>query len=176
METEIYIQLFLSFFKIGLFGFGGGYAIISLIQHEIEIHGWMTQSEFTDIIAISQMTPGPIGINSATYVGYTASGSVLGSIVATFAIVLPSFIIMLTLVKFFFALKGNKYMEWAFLGLRPAVIGLIAAAAVLLMNSENFIDYKSIIIFSLVFLFSFKSRIHPIFLILMAGLAGFVLY
>ena len=176
METEIYIQLFLSFFKIGLFGFGGGYAIISLIQHEIEIHGWMTQSEFTDIIAISQMTPGPIGINSATYVGYTASGSVLGSVIATVAIVLPSFIIMLTLVKFFFALKGNKYMEWAFLGLRPAVIGLIAAAAVLLMNSENFIDYKSIIIFSLVFLFSFKSRIHPIFLILMAGLAGFVLY
>ena len=176
METEIYIQLFLSFFKIGLFGFGGGYAIISLIHHEIEIYGWMTQSEFTDIIAISQMTPGPIGINSATYVGYTASGSVLGSVIATVAIVLPSFIIMLTLVKFFFALKGNKYMEWAFLGLRPAVIGLIAAAAVLLMNSENFIDYKSIIIFSLVFLFSFKSRIHPIFLILMAGLAGFVLY
>ena len=176
METEIYIQLFLSFFKIGLFGFGGGYAIISLIQHEIEIHGWMTQSEFTDIIAISQMTPGPIGINSATYVGYTASGSVLGSVIATVAIVLPSFIIMLTLVKFFFALKGNKYMEWAFLGLRPAVIGLIAAAAVLLMNSEIFIDYKSIIICSLVFLFSFKSRIHPIFLILMAGLAGFVLY
>ena len=176
MDFEVYIQLFISFFKIGLFGFGGGYAILSLIQHEIVIHGWMTQSEFTDIIAISQMTPGPIGINSATYVGYTASGSVLGSVIATVAIVLPSFIIMLTLVKFFFALKGNKYMEWAFLGLRPAVIGLIAAAAVLLMNSENFIDYKSIIIFSLVFLFSFKSRIHPIFLILMAGLAGFVLY
>lgn len=176
MEAEIYIQLFISFFKIGLFGFGGGYAIISLIQHEIEIHGWMTQSEFTDIIAISQMTPGPIGINSATYVGYTASGSVMGSVIATFAIVLPSFIIMLTLVKFFFALKGNKYMEWAFLGLRPAVIGLIAAAAVLLMNSDNFIDYKSIIIFSFVFLFSFKSKIHPIFLILLAGIAGFVLY
>ena len=143
MEAEIYIQLFLSFFKIGLFGFGGGYAIISLIQHEIEVHGWMTQSEFTDIIAISQMTPGPIGINSATYVGYTASGTVLGSIIATFAIVLPSFLIMLTLVRFFFALQGNKYLEWAFLGLRPAVIGLIGAAAILLMNRDNFIDYKS---------------------------------
>ena len=176
MEAEIYIQLFLSFFKIGLFGFGGGYAIISLIQHEIEIHGWMTQSEFTDIIAISQMTPGPIGINSATYVGYTASGTVLGSIIATFAIVLPSFLIMLTLVRFFFALQGNKYLEWAFLGLRPAVIGLIGAAAILLMNRDNFIDYKSFIIFLLAFLLSFTGKFHPILLILMAGVAGFVIY
>ena len=176
MEAEIYIQLFLSFFKIGLFGFGGGYAIISLIQHEIEVHGWMTQSEFTDIIAISQMTPGPIGINSATYVGYTASGTVLGSIVATFAIVLPSLLIMLTLVRFFFALQGNKYLEWAFLGLRPAVIGLIGAAAILLMNRDNFIDYKSFIIFLLAFLLSFTGKFHPILLILMAGVAGFVIY
>ena len=176
MEAEIYIQLFLSFFKIGLFGFGGGYAIISLIQHEIEVHGWMTQSEFTDIIAISQMTPGPIGINSATYVGYTASGTVLGSIIATFAIVLPSFLIMLTLVRFFFALQGNKYLEWAFLGLRPAVIGLIGAAAILLMNKDNFIDYKSFIIFLLAFLLSFTGKFHPILLILMAGVAGFVIY
>lgn len=172
----IYIQLFISFFKIGLFGFGGGYAIISLIQHEIEMHGWMTQKEFTDIIAISQMTPGPIGINSATYVGYTASGTVLGSAIATIAIVLPSFIIMLTLVKFFIALKGNKYLEWAFLGLRPVVIGLIAAAALLLMNKENFIDYKSIILFGASFIASFKYKIHPIFLIILAGVAGLLLY
>lgn len=176
MEFEIYIQLFVSFFKIGLFGFGGGYAIISLIQHEIEKHGWMTQSEFTDIIAISQMTPGPIGINSATYVGYTASGSVLGSVVATIAIILPSFLIMITLVKFFFYLKGNKYMEWAFLGLRPVVIGLIASAAILLMNKENFIDYKSVILFVLAFLASFKFKLHPILLIVFAAIAGLVLY
>ena len=176
MEAEIYIQLFLSFFKIGLFGFGGGYAIISLIQHGIEVHGLMSQSVFTDIVAISQMTPGPIGINSATYVGYTASGTVLGSIIATFAIVLPSFLIMLTLVRFFFALQGNKYLEWAFLGLRPAVIGLIGAAAILLMNRDNFIDYKSFIIFLLAFLLSFTGKFHPILLILMAGVAGFVIY
>ncbi len=176
MEAEIYIQLFLSFFKIGLFGFGGGYAIISLIQHEIEVHGWMTQSEFTDIIAISQMTPGPIGINSATYVGYTASGTVLGSIVATFAIVLPSFIIMITLVRFFFYLRGNKYMEYAFLGLRPVVIGLIGAAAVVLMTDENFIDYISFIIFGAVFILSLRGKIHPIYLIVMAGIAGFIIY
>ena len=176
MGIEIYIQLFISFFKIGLFGFGGGYAIISLIQHEIEIHGWMTQSEFTDIIAISQMTPGPIGINSATYVGYTASGTVLGSVVATFAIVLPSFLIMLTLSRFLFVLQGNKYMEFALLGLRPAVIGLIAAAALVLMNSENFIDYKSIILFGIAFIASFKFKLHPILLIILAGVAGLLLY
>ncbi|MBP1663651.1 MAG: chromate transporter [Bacteroidetes bacterium] len=176
MGIEIYIQLFLSFFKIGLFGFGGGYAIISLIQHEIEIHGWMTNSEFTDIIAISQMTPGPIGINSATYVGYTASGTILGSAVATFAIVLPSFIIMLTLSRFFFVLQGNKYMEYALSGLRPAVIGLIAAAALVLMNTENFIDYKSIIMFAVAFFASFKFKLHPILLIILAGIAGLILY
>ena len=176
MDFEVYIQLFISFFKIGLFGFGGGYAILSLIQHEIEIHGWMTPSEFTDVIAISQMTPGPIGINSATYVGYTASGTILGSIVATFAIVLPSFIIMITLVRFFFYLRGNKYMEYAFLGLRPVVIGLIGAAAVVLMTDENFIDYISFIIFGAVFILSLRVKIHPIYLIVMAGIAGFIIY
>lgn len=176
MDTELYIQLFLSFFKIGLFGFGGGYAIISLIQHEVEHNGWITQSEFTDIIAVSQMTPGPIGINSATYIGYAASGSVLGSIIATIAIILPSFLIMLTLVRFFFYLQGNRYMEYALVGLRPAVIGLIGAAAVLLMNSENFIDYKSVFIFIVVFFASFKWKVHPILLIGIAGIAGFLLY
>ena len=136
----------------------------------------MTPSEFTDVIAISQMTPGPIGINSATYVGYTASGTILGSIVATFAIVLPSFIIMITLVRFFFYLRGNKYMEYAFLGLRPVVIGLIGAAAVVLMTDENFIDYISFIIFGAVFILSLRGKIHPIYLIVMAGIAGFIIY
>ncbi len=176
MNIEVYIQLFISFFKIGLFGFGGGYAIITLIQHEIEYYGWMSPSEFTDIIAISQMTPGPIGINSATYVGYTASGSILGSVVATFAIVLPSFIIMITLVRFFFQLHGNKYMEYALNGLRPVVIGLIAAAAVMLMNGENFVDYKSFLIFGVAFMLSFKSLVHPITLIVLSGIAGWILY
>ncbi len=176
MEIDVYIQLFISFFKIGLFGFGGGYAILSLIQHEIETYGWISQAEFTDVIAISQMTPGPIGINSATYVGYAATGSVFGSIVATFAIVLPSFIIMITLVKFFFYLQGNKYMEWAFLGLRPTVIGLIGAAAVLLMTSENFIDYKSFIIFGAAFLLTLRFKFHPMLIIILAALAGFLLY
>lgn len=176
MKHEIYIQLFISFFKIGMFGFGGGYAIISLIQHEIEYYGWISAGEFTDIIAISQLTPGPIAINSATYVGYTATGTVYGSLVASFAIILPSFLIMTTLVSLFFHLNGNKYMNYIFSGLRPVVVGLIGAAAVLLMNIENFIDYKSMLIFIAALLLSLKTRIHPIILILLSGIAGWILY
>lgn len=172
----IYLQLFISFFKIGIFAFGGGYAIITLIQHEIVTQGWITQSEFTDIIAISQMTPGPIGINSATYVGYAASGSVLGAFVATFAITLPSFIIMITLTRFFMVMQRNKYMMYAMDGLRPMIVGLIASAAVLLMNNENFIDYKSYVLFGLAFVTSFFLKLHPILVIVGAGVLGFVLY
>ena len=95
----MYLQLFLSFLKIGLFGFGGGLAVLSLIQHEVESHGWMTQEQFVDIVAVSQVTPGPIGINCATYVGYTATGSIWGSLLATSAIVIPSLVIMLLICK-----------------------------------------------------------------------------
>src|SRR5690606_37915491 len=132
----------------------GGYAIITLIQHEIITHGWMTQSELTDIIAISQMTPGPIGINSATYVGYVASGNIWGAVVATFAITLPSFLIMIAITRFFIVMQKNRYMQYALQGLRPMVVGMIAAAAILLMNKENFIDYKSYILFGLAFVAS----------------------
>ncbi|MDD4490566.1 MAG: chromate transporter [Paludibacter sp.] len=172
----IYLQLFISFFKIGVFAFGGGYAIITLIQHEIITHGWMTQSELTDIIAISQMTPGPIGINSATYVGYVASGNIWGAVVATFAITLPSFLIMITITRFFMVMQKNRYMQYALQGLRPMVVGMIAAAAILLMNRENFIDYKSYILFGLAFMASLFFRVHPILIIIGAGVLGFVLY
>ena len=173
----IYLNLFFAFLQIGAFSFGGGYAAMPLIQEQvIDKYHWMNMGDFTDLVTISQMTPGPIGINSATYVGYTASGTILGSVIATFAIVLPSFIIMLTLSRFFFVLQGNKYMEYALLGLRPAVIGLIAAAALVLMNSENFVDYKSIILFGIAFIASFKFKLHPILLIILAGLAGLLLY
>lgn len=172
----IYIELFITFFKIGIFAFGGGYAIISLIQHEITAHHWMTQTELTDVIAISQSTPGPIGINSATWVGYTASGSIWGAVVATIAITLPSFIIMIAITRFYLVLKNNKYMEFALTGLRPTVIGLIAAAALLLMNGENFIDYKSYLLFGAAFLATFKFKIHPILVIVLAGVAGVLLY
>lgn len=172
----IYLQLFISFFKIGIFAFGGGYAIITLIQHEILAFGWMTQSELTDIIAISQMTPGPIGINSATYVGYVASGNIWGAVVATIAITLPSFIIMIAITRFFFVMQRNKYFQYALNGLRPMVVGMIAAAALLLMNKENFIDYKSYIIFIGAFVATFFLKAHPILVIIIAGVVGFVLY
>ena len=135
----IYLQLFYTFFKIGLFGFGGGYAMLSMIQGEVVTrYGWVTSQEFTDIVAISQMTPGPIGINAAPYVGFTSTGSVWGSIVATFAVVFPSFILMLTISKFFLKYQKHPVVESIFAGLRPAVVGLLASAALVLMNVENF--------------------------------------
>ena len=172
----LYLQLFYSFFKIGLFGFGGGYAILSLIQHEIDRYGWMTQQEFVDMVAISQMTPGPIGINAATYVGYTATGSVLGSVLTTFAITLPSFIIMLSLCKIYFKMKDNVYVAGTLQGLRYVVIGLIAAAAMLLMTKETFIDYWSYILFAFVFLGSLLFNLHPILMIVISGIAGYFIY
>ncbi|MDR2835193.1 MAG: chromate transporter [Bacteroidales bacterium] len=172
----IYLQIFIIFFKIGLFGFGGGYAIISLIQNEMISHEWLTQSELTDIIAISQMTPGPIAINCATYTGYVASGNIFGAIIATFAVILPSLIIMFILIKFLIYFAGNKYYEFCLLGLRPTVIGLIGAAILFLLNSENFIDYKSFIIFGGTSLFLFFTKIHPALIIILAGIVGIIIY
>ena len=181
----IYIQLFYTFFKIGLFGFGGGYAMLSLIQGEVVTrYNWLSPQEFTDIVAISQMTPGPIGINSATYVGYTATGSVWGSVIATFAVTLPSLILMLTISRFFLKYRNNPLIESVFSGLRPAIVGLLAAAALLLMTKENFgsptEDTYTFIISILLFLVAFigtrKFKINPILMILGCGLAGLVLY
>ena len=159
----IYLQLFLSFLKIGLFGFGGGLAIFSLIQHEIEVHGWMTQEEFVDILAVSQVTPGPIGINCATYVGYTATGNVWGSVLATTAIVIPSLIIMLAICKVYFIIstrfQRNIYFTRTMHTLRLSVLGMIAAAALLLIKPANqpsvsFIDWRSWVIFAVVCVFT----------------------
>jgi chromate transporter len=191
----LYLQLFISFFKIGLFGFGGGLAILSLIEMEVEQHGWMTQQEFVDIVAVSQVTPGPIGINCATYVGYTAAGF-WGSVLATFAIVLPSLIIMLSICKAYFWLstrfKGNPYYEQTLRMLRFTVLGLIASAALMLIKPTNFIDATSWIIFGIVafltvlpsaFRFDHKATkkaaeviSHPILLIILAGIAGYCIY
>ncbi|MBP3575341.1 MAG: chromate transporter [Paludibacteraceae bacterium] len=159
----IYLQLFLSFLKIGLFGFGGGLAIFSLIQHEIEVHGWMTQEEFVDILAVSQVTPGPIGINCATYVGYTATGNVWGSLLATTAIIIPSLIIMLSICKVYFIIstrfQHNIYFNRTMHMLRLSVLGMIGAAALLLMKpvgqpSVSFIDWRSWAIFAVVCVFT----------------------
>jgi chromate transporter len=172
-----YLLLFWTYFKIGLFCFGGGYAMISLIQHEVVDNlAWLTNAEFTDIVAISQMTPGPIGINSATYIGYTVTGNVLGSIIATFAVCLPSFILVLCVVKVFSVFRSNPYILGILSSLRLVAVGLIASASLLLMNKENFIDYKSIIIFAVAFILTKFFKIHPILMIILAGISGLLLY
>lgn len=184
----LYLQLFLSFFKIGLFGFGGGLAILSLIQIEVETHAWMTNQEFVDIVAVSQVTPGPIGINCATYVGYTATGTIWGSILATFAVILPSLIIMLSICRLYNWLntrfQNNPYWIQTLRMLRFTVIGLIAAAALLLMRPTTFIDSISWGIFAFVALCSIIPKTdrlssflsHPIVLIVVAGIAGYFIY
>jgi len=181
---ELYLALFIAFFKIGLFGFGGGYAMLPLIQHEIvDTHQWMTISDFTDIVAISQTTPGPIAFNSATYIGYSAvtemgfaSGyGVIGSAICTFAVSIPSLILMTIVTAFFFRLKNNPWTQSALSVLKPAIIGLIASAALILITPYNFIDYKSWIIFGAVLVASIK-KVDPILLIFLSGLIGFILY
>ena len=181
---QLYLSMFFAFFKIGLFGFGGGYAMLPLIQHEVVVSNeWITVNEFTDIVAISQTTPGPISFNSATYIGYKAvhsSGfgtlaSILGSAVCTLAVSLPSFGIMTFVCAFFFRFKENRYVRAALFGIKPAVIGLIAAAGIMLINGSNFIDYKSWIIFSTVFIASVR-KVDPILLIALAAVAGYLLY
>ena len=186
------LQLFWTFFLIGLFGFGGGYAMISMIQGEVVAHyHWMTMGQFTDIVAISQSTPGPIGINSATYVGYTAlvnagyspAWGILGSFLATFAVVLPSFVLMFLISKFLMKHRNHPSVENVFNALRPAVVGLIAAAALLLMNSENFGSMAespwrfclSIFLFCFAFIAQKVYRLGPILIILLCGAAGIVL-
>ena len=145
----IYLKLIWSYLKIGLFGFGGGYAMLSLIQREIVTPGWITEKMFTDIVAISQMTPGPIGINSATYIGYSAPlmagysnplWGILGSVLCTLTVVLPSFILVAWTSHYIRRNRESVVIRGIFAGLRPVVIGLIASAALLLMNSDNFGD------------------------------------
>ena len=188
----IYLTLFYTFFIIGLFGFGGGYGIISLIQHEVVVnHHWLTSAEFTNILAISQMTPGPIGINSATYCGYTALYNetsselmgILGSITTSFALILPSFILMLLISKLFLKYMQSNVVQSVFLGLRPAIVGLMAAATLLLCNSENFnsLDVSpwhfwiSIFIFVVTVIGVKVKHINPIRMIAYAAFAGLLL-
>ena len=136
---------------------------------------------FTDIVAISQMTPGPIGINSATYIGYVVSGNVLGSIIATLTVVIPPFILTLLAYHYIERHKRSPIIQGALFGLRPVVVGLIAAAALLLMNSENFgyLTTERIITITICiasFCCVYFTRIHPIFVIILAGIAGLIIF
>lgn len=184
------LQLFISYLKIGFFGFGGGYAMLSLIQNEVVMqHGWMTNAEFADIVAVSQITPGPIAINSATYVGYTVGSQagglwmgLLGALTATFAVCLPALTLMLLITRFFLKLRNNPIVEGAMQGMRPVVIGMIAAAALLLIfphgsdpGEQNFIDAWSWLLFGGVFVGSWR-KVNPIVLIVLSAVAGILIY
>ncbi len=188
----IYLYLFITFFEIGLFGFGGGYGMLSLIQGEVVHHRhWMNTAEFTDIVAISQMTPGPVGINSATYCGYTAVKNagygmpmaVLGSATATFALVLPSLILMLLISRMFMKYMNTPAVQSVFSGLRPAVVGLLGAATLLLMTEENFSSLDanpwqfciSCFLFIATFVGTKYFKINPIRMIAYSAFAGLVL-
>lgn len=174
------IHLFLSYLKIGFFGFGGGYAMLSLIHSEVVVHnGWLTNGEFSDIVAISQMTPGPIAINSATYIGYEVAG-IWGSIVATIAVCLPALTIMMLLTRFFIKLQDNPYVKGVVAGMKPVVIGMIMAAALLLIfphsdDGRSFIDGWSWAIFILTLILSAR-KVNPILLIVLSAAMGIAIY
>ena len=200
MDTlSLILQLAWTFFLVGAFTFGGGYAMLSLIQAQVVVaHEWITESAFTEIVAISQMTPGPIGINAATYVGYSvlyeATGlhwmGVLGSGVATLALILPSFLIVLAIVRFYTRFRSSTLFEGTMGWLRPAVVGLIGAAAVILVVRtvwngcvpefsivrENFADWKSWCLLGAAFIASYWGKVSPILVILAGAFLGLLLY
>lgn len=196
---SLILQLAWTFFLVGAFTFGGGYAMLSLIQTQVVVaHQWISESAFTDIVAISQMTPGPIGINAATYTGYSvlyeATGlhwmGVCGSAVATLALVLPSFLIVLLIVKFYTRFRSSKLFEGTMGWLRPTVVGLIGAAAVILIVRtawngcvpefsivrDNFADWKSWCLLAAAFIASYWGKVNPILVILAGAVLGLLLY
>ena len=181
----IYLELFSTFFVIGMFTIGGGYAMLSLIQNEVvNVHGWIDEVAFTDIVAISQMTPGPIGINTATYLGYDVLANtgasefmcVLGSFTATFAVVLPSFIIVLALCKVYEKWRNHYMFKGVLTGLKPAVLGLIGTATVGLATPENFVDWKSFVICITAFTALYLKKAGPFTIIGLGAIAGLLLY
>ncbi|WP_336008325.1 chromate transporter [Fusobacterium polymorphum] len=171
-----YLNLFFVFFKVGLFSFGGGYAILPLMQHEVvDINKWISFKEFMDIVAVSQITPGPISINLATHVGYRIGGT-LGSTIATTSVVLPSIIIVSLIVIFLKRFSKLLVVQRIFKSLRVTIVGLILAAGIALFVKENFIDYKSYIIFTSVLIGGLVFKIGSITLIILSGVAGAILY
>ena len=172
----IYLKLFFVFFKVGLFSFGGGYAILPLMRHEVvDINKWISFHEFMEIVAISQITPVPISINLATHAGYRIAQT-MGSTIATFSVILPSIIIMTIIVVFLKKFSDLPVVKRTFAALRITVVGLILAAAVALFVKDNFIDYRSYIIFASVLIGGLFFKIGSITLIISSGLAGLLLY
>jgi len=190
----IYIQLLMTFFKIGLFSFGGGYAMIPLIQKEIEANGWMASSEFVDIVAIAEMTPGPIAVNSATFVGYKTAG-LLGGVFATLGVSLPSLILIMILSRYILTYKNHPITRSLFYGIRPVITGLIVTAAIFVAETSIFrqsislqtlmnglshplqlIDVKSLVLFIAVTVSLVRFKLHPILVIIASGITGIFLF
>ncbi len=179
----IFLELFWTFFKIGAFTFGGGYAMIPLITEQVMAHKWMSMEQLINFIAVSESTPGPFALNIATFVG-TETAGVLGALCATFGVVLPSFIIILIVAKFYLAFKKSKPIQGAMSGLRPAAIGMIASAVISVgatvffpegFNLNVFTTYSfivSAVIFALMAFLGIKKKVHPILLIAISAALG----
>lgn len=181
----IFLDLFLTFFKIGLFTFGGGYAMLPLIMQEVEGHGWMAQQELINFVAVAESTPGPFAINIATYVG-SEMGGLLGSFCATLGVVLPSFIVILIVAKIYEKFKQSRYVKGAMNGLRPAAVGLIGSAVLTtalevffpvgfgnILETVMSVEFISgVIIFALSLFLILKKKIHPIIVILISAALG----
>lgn len=180
----IYFELFITFFKIGLFTFGGGYAMLPLIQDEVAAHNWIASEDLINFIAISESTPGPFAINMSTYVG-TQMGGLFGGICSTLGVVLPSFIIILIVAKVFDKFKNNKYVKGCMSGLKPAAIGLIGSAVISMALTVFFHDgfsvnvftgiefYISIALFAVMSVLAFK-KVHPIIIICISAVVGII--
>lgn len=187
----IFLQLFWTFLQIGLFTFGGGAAAVALIQNEVVTHHqWLTQQEFTDILAVSQMTPGPVGINTATYAGYTSvynagyseTWAILGALLASLAVVLIPVVLMMIVVRFVQRYRNNGYVAAVMSVLRMTVVGVIAAAALQLVTVESFgvpgltpHFLISLALFAAVFILSLRKK-NPVLLMLGAGAIGLAAY
>lgn len=183
----IYLQLFCSFFQIGLFSIGGGYAALPLIQHQVvELHGWLTMTEFTDLITISQMTPGPIAINSSTFVGTQIAGAG-GAVVATVGCIAPSCVIVSLLALLYTKYKNLAVVDGVLNGLRPAVVALIASAGVSILitalwGGQGFslyprnLDLAAASLFLAGFFVLRKWKSNPIWVMVGCGLAGMLYY
>ena len=174
------LHLFFTFFKIGLFTIGGGYAMFPLIQEEVQRNHWLQPTDLIDFIAVSESTPGPFAVNIATYIGAETEG-IAGAICATAGVVLPSFLIILLVAKWFLSMQENRFVQGALYGLRPAVVGLIAAAAFSISSTNFFpegtfssVNWTGIAIFALAFLLMLWKKPHPILLILFSASLGIV--
>ncbi|GAK53764.1 chromate transport protein [Candidatus Moduliflexus flocculans] len=176
----IYLHLFLEFFKMGLFSFGGGYAILPMLEQSARSAGWLTSEEFVNMIAISQVTPGPIAINMATYVGFR-TGGVLGSLIATVAVILPSMLIVIALARLFLHAYEHAFAQSMFYGLRPTVTALIAASAfqiglVALFDAASGVNYQALLLTVAVATSSYQWNLHPILLLILAALFGILFF